>query len=857
MASDSSVSGSGASAQGDGARAVGERGVGVGGDNSGIINTGTQVIITYLQQGGQQRDPEQLSRQVESYLRWVIARYGKIELRGIERGGRKVLTLDLDQAYVGLEASVSAPREERGALLGLLDKLRGGLHTTREYGLLEDAQAVKADIDLDDVLKLGNHLVVTGGPGCGKTTVMLHMAWALARAILDGSDVAKDRLGLETPLPLPIFIPLAAYARYRRDSRRRGDTDARARMLASFISEYLIERQADFDLPKDFFQQLLRDGRDVLLLLDGLDEVANEDERAAVREAVEELAAGRDAMRLIVTCRIAAYRGRTALGGNFREVAVTPLDDERIRGMVRRFYDCIYSGMPSQVDAKTGELMHGLTELEEQRRRRLGDQAPRLIDSPLMVRLLLIVHYNERRMPEQRAELFMKATESMLQLEYLPDEQVQQELKYLVGEDWTDHYQMAQHLAFHMHEQGTEQGREVDEETLRHILRDSGYDQYTDQLVEVTQNRGGLLEERMGTFRFIHLGFQEYLAARYIAEVIRSDGGVEAMARFLERGPIVDSWWREVALLIPGYCVANSNARLARDFLRRLAGVTRKADAPPLGSDMHLAAAEIAASAAVELRERDARLFAELAQRLVSLLEDKPVMLISQPKLRVAAGVALAGLDDPREGVMRVDAMPLCLVPAGPFCLGSDKSDDMAWDDERPFESCFNLPYQYAIGQHPVTQAQFNAFVADEGYTNPGWWSVARAAGVWTDGKVRRRVFFWEDEAHGKRGERFEEADAPRDFGAPFNLPNHPVVGVTWYEALAFTEWLTARWRAQGWLTPRQSVRLPNEPEWEKAARGGLQIPREPMIQRVAYLAGVPKLVSMANPTPKAALPVG
>ncbi|MCK7480151.1 MAG: NACHT domain-containing protein [Candidatus Moduliflexus flocculans] len=111
-----------------------------------------------------------------------------------------------------------------------------------------------------------------------------------------------------------------------------------SRTLAYFISHHLISKQADFDLPADFFVQLLQDGRDVLLLLDGLDEVANEDERAEVRQSVEELASGREALRVVVTCRTIAYRsGRTALGADFREIAVQPLDPEQhIAPMVHR-----------------------------------------------------------------------------------------------------------------------------------------------------------------------------------------------------------------------------------------------------------------------------------------------------------------------------------------------------------------------------------------------------------------------------------------------------------------------------------------------------------------------------------------
>ena len=52
----------------------------------------------------------------------------------------------------------------------------------------------------------------------------------------------------------------------------------------------------------------------------------------------------------------------------------------------------------------------------------------------------------------------------------------------------------------------------------------------------------------------------------------------------------------------------------------------------------------------------------------------------------------------------------------------------------------------------------------------------------------------------------------PRDVRAhSFQTPNHPQVGVSWYEAVAYCNWLSER---LGY-----TVRLPSEAEWERAAR--------------------------------------
>ena len=159
---------------------------------------------------------------------------------------------------------------------------------------------------------------------------------------------------------------------------------------------------------------------------------------------------------------------------------------------------------------------------------------------------------------------------------------------------------------------------------------------------------------------------------------------------------------------------------------------------------------------------------------------------------RAEAGRILGKVGDPRRDVLEVEVMPFCFVPAGTFCIGSDrKSDDEAYDDEET-QGELDLPI-FWISQHPVSQAQFKQFMQAGGYEHPEFWAEAAKAKRWVDGQVIREVYKGQESIK-------ETARQPYDFGEPFNLANHPVVGVTWYEALAFTRWLTERWQKSGAL---------------------------------------------------------
>ncbi|MGI5150446.1 ergothioneine biosynthesis protein EgtB [Plantactinospora sp. CA-294935] len=132
------------------------------------------------------------------------------------------------------------------------------------------------------------------------------------------------------------------------------------------------------------------------------------------------------------------------------------------------------------------------------------------------------------------------------------------------------------------------------------------------------------------------------------------------------------------------------------------------------------------------------------------------------------------------------------LVPAGRFTMGTS-TDPWALDNERPGHPV-ELP-AYVIDAAPVTNAEYLAFVADGGYTDPRWWSEAgwrhrSSAGLTAPMHWRRNGTDWGYTRFG----RF----------APL-VPDEPVVHVGFHEATAYAAWA--------------GKRLPTEAEWEKAAR--------------------------------------
>ncbi len=160
-------------------------------------------------------------------------------------------------------------------------------------------------------------------------------------------------------------------------------------------------------------------------------------------------------------------------------------------------------------------------------------------------------------------------------------------------------------------------------------------------------------------------------------------------------------------------------------------------------------------------------------KQLIQLVESNAAL-----EKRFNAGILLGNLGD-----TRISEDSKVLVPAGEFIRGAKE-----YKNTKPVKHIYLDDFM--IGVFPVTNQEFKRFVDDQGYHREQPWSLE--GWHWRQERNINEPAYW--------------------YERKWNGPNFPVVGVSWYEAAAYADWLS---KITGKL-----YRLPTEAEWEKAARG-------------------------------------
>jgi formylglycine-generating enzyme required for sulfatase activity/tetratricopeptide (TPR) repeat protein len=176
---------------------------------------------------------------------------------------------------------------------------------------------------------------------------------------------------------------------------------------------------------------------------------------------------------------------------------------------------------------------------------------------------------------------------------------------------------------------------------------------------------------------------------------------------------------------------------------------------------------------------------AEVIARLTDLLSKKK----PEPKKKREPGdIFRDHLKNGSEGPEMV------VIAAGRFHMG-DIRDTGGDDDEKPVhEVSVN---SFAMGRYPVTVGEFKQFVEATSYK--------------TEAETGDGAYIWN--AEKQEVEKPEDANWRKPYFS--QTDNHPVVCVSWNDAVAYAEWLSAQ--------TGQQYRLSTEAEWEYAARAGTE----------------------------------
>ena len=661
--------GSGGIAIGSGAVAAGASGVAIGGHVYGDVHLGTAAA------------PEPTDGLRDAYLTWLMDQVRAVPLTGVDPKSIREETrrdLDLAAVYTALMTQRTDMAEERT------------LRPDREARQLSALA----------VLNTEPHLALLGDPGSGKSTFINFVALCMAgelchhpdanlrvlTAPVPEDDDASRRRREEEPQPQPwdhgALLPMRVVLR-EFVARGLPHTSQPATVQGDSLWRFIIAELPETLRPFEpsLRQQLLRTGG--LLLLDGLDEVPEADQRRVqVKTAVEQFAAAFPKVRVLVTSRTYAYQRQDWKLRGFAEAVLAPFGEAQMHRFVDRWY--AYVGQARRLSADDTQGRATLLKQAIARTPRLYELATR----PLLLTLMASLHaWRGGTLPEQREALYADAVDLLLdqwesqKVRRLPDgtyDLIQPSLVEWLRVDQQAMRQALNRLAFEAHRDqpalvGT---ADIAEEKLVPALLALAQHPDPDirpaRLIEYLRDRAGLLEPRgVGVYAFPHRTFQEYLAACYLTDV----GFPDDLAALLRAEP---NRWREVTLLA-GAKAVRGTAAAAWTLAEALCFETPPTQ--PLPEDAGYWAALLAAQVLIEnkslvqVAERNRPKVERIRTWLVRTLQHNALPAVD----RMQAGDALADVGDPR---FRADAWYLpdepllgfVEIPAGPFLMGSDDS---------------------------------------------------------------------------------------------------------------------------------------------------------------------------------------
>ncbi|MEM9218576.1 MAG: SUMF1/EgtB/PvdO family nonheme iron enzyme [Cyanobacteria bacterium P01_F01_bin.150] len=402
-------------------------------------------------------------------------------------------------------------------------------------------------------------MVIIGAPGSGKTTLLRHITLAYA---LNTHRKRSRKIPTLVPVMLPLHkirdriapVPKAAADASGADAATSVSVPTVPDLPTVIVDQVkTLPKGRSLNLSPQWFEAKLNNGR-CLVMLDGLDEVADEDQRRRVSQWVDaQMRAYPDAY-WILTSRPYGYRNaqlteaRTTLG-------VQPFSLKQMEQFLRRWY--LQNEILRQVRKRDAGVEAAAEEKAEDLIGRIKNYAPlaAIALNPLLLTMIATVHDNRGALPGSRVELYDEICDVLLVRrqeakgleEQFPLKPEQKKLVLQVlALELMDREERAFSLA---------RGISIVESALQAV---AGYRITPDRFIRHIETVSGLLLEReVGEYQFAHHSFQEYLASAQIKE----KGHVHRLIYNIDK-----AWWHETIRL---YAAKNDTTALVDAALNK------------------------------------------------------------------------------------------------------------------------------------------------------------------------------------------------------------------------------------------------------------------------------------------------
>ncbi|MEH2332028.1 NACHT domain-containing protein [Nostoc sp.] len=362
-------------------------------------------------------------------------------------------------------------------------------------------------------------LRVLGKPGVGKTTFLQHLAIQCNQEAF-------------APKQVPIFITLRNFAEESKVSNEFS-------LLKYIHQEFLTSRISD----PSVIETLLNTGR-VLLLLDGMDEVVNEQSNAVLSE-IRRFSEKYHKNQLVATCRTAAQRLRLR---GFTDVEIAPFTSEKIRAFAQKWFVAFTKTNTEDGQAQSVDFIQKL-DLPE------NWQFRQLVVTPLFLHLACWLFHGQEKFPTKRTDFYKQGLDLLLG-KWDEARGIERDNVYR-GFLLPQKLKLLSQIAAAAFEQGQYffEQRVIEQyigdyiQSLSNVPIDAEELQIESEaaLKSIEAQHGLLAERARGIFSFSYLAFQEYFTARKIVASHNLQALEQALGGLVSH--ITDPNWREIFLL--------------------------------------------------------------------------------------------------------------------------------------------------------------------------------------------------------------------------------------------------------------------------------------------------------------------